>query len=279
AAAAEVAGAAALLKANDSSASNGTIVGRLARNADAAGTSDQTGNGRLNLGRAIADTSVDAIEPAGSPPVGGGGPIIGPYVVDATNRTMSYTRAGTGTGTVTFARITGDTPDTATGGCSITGNNAICTASGTFNFKNNDAYRITAAAGGGSTFQGWSGQSGDLNTTNCGGTTNPCPSSTTSITLGVNSAITATFNAPPTVTSTSPSSRGQGATNQNVTITGTRFVSGAVASFSGIGITVNSTTFVSATSLNANITVSSTTATGLRDVTFTKPKGSAGTGT
>ena len=34
AAAAEVAGAAALLKANDSSASNGVIVGRLARNAD-----------------------------------------------------------------------------------------------------------------------------------------------------------------------------------------------------------------------------------------------------
>src|SRR5205823_3100477 len=93
AAAAEVAGAAALLKANDSSASNGTIVGRLARNAGAAGTSDQTGNGRLNLGRAIADTSVDAIEPAGSPPVGGGGPLIGPYVVDATNRTMSARRS------------------------------------------------------------------------------------------------------------------------------------------------------------------------------------------
>src|SRR5205823_13743243 len=80
AAADEVAGAAALLKANDSSASNGVIVGRLARNADAAGTSDQTGNGRLNLARAIADTSVDSLEPAGSPPVGGGGPLVGPYV-------------------------------------------------------------------------------------------------------------------------------------------------------------------------------------------------------
>src|SRR5438477_10629953 len=80
AAAAEVAGAAALLKANDSLASNGVIVGRLARNADAAGTSDQTGNGRLNLARAIADTTVDPVEPAGSPPAGGGGPMVGPYV-------------------------------------------------------------------------------------------------------------------------------------------------------------------------------------------------------
>ncbi len=46
-----VAGAAALLRALDPSASNGVIVGRLARNADAAGTADQTGNGRLNVAR------------------------------------------------------------------------------------------------------------------------------------------------------------------------------------------------------------------------------------
>src|SRR6266480_4240697 len=81
AAAAEVAGAAAVLKANDSSASNGVIVGRLARNADADGTSDQTGNGRLNLGRAIGDTSTTPVQPAGAAPVGGGGPFVGPYVI------------------------------------------------------------------------------------------------------------------------------------------------------------------------------------------------------
>src|SRR6476659_8268366 len=79
AAAAMVAGAAALLKANSFGASNGTIVGRLARNADAAGTVDQTGNGRLNLQRAIADTATDPVEPAGAAPVGGGGPFVGPY--------------------------------------------------------------------------------------------------------------------------------------------------------------------------------------------------------
>ena len=66
ASAAIVAGAAAMLRANDPTASNGVIVGRLARNADAAGTADQTGNGRVNLNRALADTSTTAVVPAGS---------------------------------------------------------------------------------------------------------------------------------------------------------------------------------------------------------------------
>src|SRR5439155_15847851 len=80
ASAAEVAGAAALLRAVDPSASNGVIVNRLAESADAAGTADQTGNGRLNLARATSDTSTVAIEPAGAAPVGSGGPYVGPYV-------------------------------------------------------------------------------------------------------------------------------------------------------------------------------------------------------
>ena len=80
-----------------------------------------------------------------------------------------------------------------------------------------------------------------------------------------------TVNAGPTVTSTSPSSRGQGAASQNVTVTGTNFVNGAAVTFSGTGVTVNSTTFVSATSLTANITVASGAATGARNVTVTNP--------
>ena len=60
ASAAEVSAAAALLRAVDPAASNGVIVSRLARNADAAGTAAQTGNGRLNLARALADTSTDS---------------------------------------------------------------------------------------------------------------------------------------------------------------------------------------------------------------------------
>jgi hypothetical protein len=75
----------------------------------------------------------------------------------------------------------------------------------------------------------------------------------------------------PTVSSASPSSRGQGAANQNITITGTGFVSGATTAFSGSGITVNSTTFVSSTSLTANITVAGSATTGAGNVTVTNP--------
>jgi uncharacterized repeat protein (TIGR01451 family) len=78
ASAAMVAGAAAVMQANDSSASQSVIVGRLARNADPA--TGVAGNGRLNLARSISDPSTDGVTPAGAP---GGGPIVGPYVAAA----------------------------------------------------------------------------------------------------------------------------------------------------------------------------------------------------
>jgi len=84
ASAAMVAGTAALMRAVDPSLSNGVVVNRIARTADAAGTQSQTGNGRLNVARAVADTSTDAIQPAGTAPVGGGGPFVGPYKIAAT---------------------------------------------------------------------------------------------------------------------------------------------------------------------------------------------------
>jgi hypothetical protein len=77
---------------------------------------------------------------------------------------------------------------------------------------------------------------------------------------------------PPTVTATAPNNRGQGATNQNVTIIGTFFRAGATASF-GSGVTVNSTTVVSATQLTANVSIDPGTSTGTRDVTVTNPNG------
>ncbi len=82
AAAAAVAGAAAMVAANDASASNGVIVGRLARNADAVGTLAETGNGRLNLSRALYDQATDSVQPAGAEP-GDGGPFVGPYQITA----------------------------------------------------------------------------------------------------------------------------------------------------------------------------------------------------
>ena len=83
--------------------------------------------------------------------------------------------------------------------------------------------------------------------------------------------------AAPTVTSATPASRGQGAVSQNITIAGTGFVNGAVVSFSGAGITVNSTTYNSATQLTANITIAAGAATGARDVIVTNPNAGVGT--
>src|SRR5262249_6649538 len=80
-----VARAAALITAASGGAWNGVVVNRLAESADAAGTAAQTGNGRLNLDRAINDASSASIEPAGAPPTGNGGPFIGPYSATATN--------------------------------------------------------------------------------------------------------------------------------------------------------------------------------------------------
>jgi hypothetical protein len=80
AASAITAGAVALLAANDSSAGPATIVGRLARNADPIGA---LGNGRVNIDRAINDSSTDGVTPVGAP--GGGGPIVSKYVTAAQN--------------------------------------------------------------------------------------------------------------------------------------------------------------------------------------------------
>jgi hypothetical protein len=106
ASAAEVAGAAALLRAVDPSLSAGAVVGRLARSADAAGTVDETGNGRLNLARALADSGTDEVKPAGVAPFGDGGPFVGPYVVTAINlnsvSSESDTEGNAGTKALTF---------------------------------------------------------------------------------------------------------------------------------------------------------------------------------
>ena len=77
ASAAIAAGAAALVKANDPSASNSVVVGRLARTADTAGSASDTGNGRVDVARALADTSSDPVVPQGVNE--DGGPFVGPY--------------------------------------------------------------------------------------------------------------------------------------------------------------------------------------------------------
>src|SRR5256712_667115 len=110
-----VAGVAAFERAVDPAASNAVIDGRLAHDADPAGTAGQTGKGRVNMQRVVADTGSIAATPVGVP---GGGPLLGPYTVAALHD-------GDGSMTVT--------PPTAVAG----------SASNSFTFT------FTAGAGGG----------------------------------------------------------------------------------------------------------------------------------
>ncbi|MFY9586568.1 MAG: hypothetical protein WAT66_03820 [Actinomycetota bacterium] len=82
-----------------------------------------------------------------------------------------------------------------------------------------------------------------------------------------------TITAPPTITSISPAQRGQGLTNQTLSITGTGFQNGIDATFSGTGITVNSVTFGNVSNITVNIDVAGGASLGSRDVTLTNPDG------
>jgi len=74
----------------------------------------------------------------------------------------------------------------------------------------------------------------------------------------------------PSVVSASPATGNPGQA-LDVTITGTSFVSGAVADFGSTDITVSGTTFNSATSLTAHISIAAGAATGPRTVKVTNP--------
>ncbi len=150
ASAAMVAGAAAVMLANDSAASPPMIVGRLARNAEA--VDGVSGNGRLHLGRSLVDESTIGVTPVGAP--GGGGPIVGPYVVAArtyqfeTNSVLisndegdtgttpfTFTVGGNGGGTTRPHLITWATTNgTATGGAACLPGIDYVSAAGTLSF-------------------------------------------------------------------------------------------------------------------------------------------------
>ena len=197
-----VAGAAALLRAADPSASAGVIVGRLARNADPAGTVAETGNGRLNLARAISDGSTESIKPNGAGPLGNGGPVVGPYVA-ANSRTLAITFAGTGAGTVTIA-ATKSVSDTVTiAPCSGTGGgttsatiSATCSTITVTTGSGNPNYSISATPNSSSSFVNWNFTAGNLGP-GCpaAGVTTANPCSGTNVNAAV--AVTVTFNTLP----------------------------------------------------------------------------------
>ena len=155
--------AAALLRAIDPGASNGVIVGRLGRSAADVGTRDETGNGRLDLARAVADEGTTSVRPAG---VGGsGGPFVGPYVAAKKNLQISIV-GGVGSGFVAFS-------DMITAGRRravlrlVHHSRSTTTSEGT----------LVVTPGPGFIFVGWTGTFDSGGTTTCVGTTTRATSS------------------------------------------------------------------------------------------------------
>jgi subtilisin family serine protease len=88
---------------------------------------------------------------------------------------------------------------------------------------------------------------------------------------GTTASASATLPPLPSISGVSPSSGVLG-TSPAVTITGTGFQPGATVAF-GAGVTVSSTTIVSATQISASLTIASGATVGPRDVTVTNPDG------
>ncbi|RLD18857.1 MAG: hypothetical protein DRI36_00390, partial [Caldiserica bacterium] len=93
---------------------------------------------------------------------------------------------------------------------------------------------------------------------------------------GVGSGIF-TINPPPSLTSISPTEIGQGAQNEIINVVGDNFQLGAIASFSGAGITVSSTAFVDVNNLKVTLSISYTALKTLRDIIITNPDGGSAT--
>lgn len=101
--------------------------------------------------------------------------------------------------------------------------------------------------------------------------------STISVTNPSNAVATSgsifTVNGALSVTAVSPTSLHVGDQNQGLVLTGTGFVNGATVSFSNTGVTVNTVTFVSSTTLDANVSVSGSAPTGAGTISVTNPDG------
>jgi hypothetical protein len=91
------------------------------------------------------------------------------------------------------------------------------------------------------------------------------------LTRSYSSLLNVAVNPAPVITLVNPNSGQQGQTNLNVAVTGlyTNFVQGSTGASFGAGITVNSVTVNSATSLTANVSIAAGAATGARNLTVT----------
>ena len=92
-------------------------------------------------------------------------------------------------------------------------------------------------------------------------------------TLSTSKLTTVLADPVPTVALVTPNPVIDGTNNKVLTVTGTGFTDNAVASFSAVGITVVSTTYVSPTKLSVKVNVAKATPVGAGNVTITTPGG------
>jgi len=194
-----------------------------------------------------------------------------------TDASPTLTITISGTGSVTAVRSSGTETIVSCNGGTCTFSNtpgtpqATCT-SGTCIVQWNANYdaTLTATAGGGFTFVGWSGignPNGGI--VGCTGTSTCSASANGSQDF----AVTATFETAPTVTAVSPH-QGPTTGGTSVTITGTNFIGATTVKFgstNATSFTVNSATQITATS--------SASAVGTVHITVTTPAGTTATST
>jgi hypothetical protein len=178
----------------------------------------------------------------GAPPVGDGGPFVGPYRIAA--RGISFTYLGTAGSSVTISASTGAITyaTTGTNNCNSVasgGGTATVTLTGSCTTLSSSAngatLTLTAFPNASSYFAGWT--AGDITACTSSPTTNPCSS-----VLSGNSNITATFAAPTVLTPTYTASNKVYDASTAATVSFVSF-SPAPAGGDSVGITYSSASF------------------------------------
>ena len=307
-----MAGVAGFMRALDPSLTNGVIVGRLARTADVAGTSDQTGNGRVNMARAVADTTTDPVVPLGAP---GGGPFVGPYLAAAGTASSGAgsmkvspfsVRSGTSSGfTFTF---TSDNGKNFPSGSQMTlAIPAGWTAPQSSNSANPGYVGLSIPSGGCSSASLTTVSATTITVTMaCLANTSfvisynnaTAPSTpgihtfTTKTKAGAGGTLTEITtspgnspgsptiiaNAAPSVSTIAPA-QGDRLTTIDLVITGSNFINGetTLTMNPATGLTLNAWSVKSATEIDANVTIALTTPTGTMNFVITNPDAGGGT--
>ena len=219
-------------------------------------------------------TVVGAHTAVASYPITCSGGVDNTYAFSYSTATLTVSKAATTTA------IVSDTPDPSVAGQSytVTWNVAVTapgagTPTGTVTVSDGTA-QCSAAVGAGSCLL--------TSATTGAKTLTATYAGDVSFTGSVSTGAAHTVNpgaVPITFSSLSPNSRGRGAVSQTLVVAGGGFLSGATASFSGTGITMNSVTWNNSNQLTLVVSLATNATLGARNLTITNPGGASVTAT